>query len=252
MKHYIIAIILVLTSSSAFASAQTEQLWKEGNDAYAMGEFSTALEKYSAIEGLGKESDKLYFNIANTYYKLGNTGKSILYYERSLKLNPANKDAAVNLEIARLGATDKIETINEVIFVEWIRNIRNACSSNKWCLVGFLLLAVTGVLFLFFRHLPWLGWRKTSFVLSCVVFAFALIAFLFSASLKAVAQDSSYCIITASHSNVKSAPNATGNNLFIIHTGTKVHTIEQAGEWSRVELTDGRQGWMLTADAEVI
>ena len=53
-------------------------------------------------------------------------------------------------------------------------------------------------------------------------------------------------------SNVKSAPNSTGGNLFILHEGTKVEILEHVGQWSRIELSDGRQGWMLSKDFEII
>jgi SH3-like domain-containing protein len=53
-------------------------------------------------------------------------------------------------------------------------------------------------------------------------------------------------------SNVKSAPNSTGNNLFILHEGSKVEILEEAGKWRRIEISDGRQGWLESKDIEVI
>ena len=53
-------------------------------------------------------------------------------------------------------------------------------------------------------------------------------------------------------STVKSSPDNSGNTLFILHEGTKVSLIEEIGQWKRVELTDGRQGWINSLDIEVI
>jgi SH3-like domain-containing protein len=53
-------------------------------------------------------------------------------------------------------------------------------------------------------------------------------------------------------SNVKSAPNSTGNNLFILHMGTKIQILEEVQNWIRIELADGRQGWMQSPDVEII
>ena len=64
------------------------------------------------------------------------------------------------------------------------------------------------------------------------------------------AQDNAIVMVPVS--NIKSAPNATGNNLFILHEGSKVEILEQAGKWCRVEISDGRQGWMQKNDVEVI
>jgi SH3-like domain-containing protein len=53
--------------------------------------------------------------------------------------------------------------------------------------------------------------------------------------------------------SVKSSPSGEASkDLFILHEGTKVKLIDQLGTWSKVELADGRQGWMKTDDLEVI
>ncbi|MBQ1219446.1 MAG: SH3 domain-containing protein, partial [Bacteroidales bacterium] len=91
-----------------------------------------------------------------------------------------------------------------------------------------------------------------SFVVACIVFLFAIFAVLFAASLRANANSQDNAIVMVPVSNVKSAPNATGNNLFILHEGSKVEILEEAGKWCRVEISDGRQGWMQKNDVEVI
>jgi uncharacterized protein YgiM (DUF1202 family) len=53
-------------------------------------------------------------------------------------------------------------------------------------------------------------------------------------------------------STVKSSPDNSGKTLFILHEGTKVKLLEELGGWMRVELADGRQGWIISIDIEKI
>ena len=53
--------------------------------------------------------------------------------------------------------------------------------------------------------------------------------------------------------SVRSSPSSeSAKDLFVLHEGTKVRIIDKVGEWSNIELADGRQGWMLSQDMEVI
>ena len=183
---------------------------------------------------------------------MGNNGKAILYYEKALKLNPAGEDAKINLQIARLQTLDKIEVVPEFILATWVKDIRNMLSSNGWAYITIALLAVTAILMLMFKFAPTTGQRKFSFVMACVVFLFAIFTVLFAASLRANANSQDHAIVMVPVSNIKSAPNATGNNLFILHEGSKVEILEEAGKWCRIEISDGRQGWMPIADVEII
>ena len=114
------------------------------------------------------------------------------------------------------------------------------------------MLLVTAVLMLLFRHAPTVGQRKLSFVVACITFLFAVIAFIFSLNLRSKAKSIDFAVVLSPVSNVKSAPNSTGGNLFILHEGTKVEILESVGQWSKVELSDGRQGWMESKDFEAI
>jgi tetratricopeptide (TPR) repeat protein len=111
-------------------------LWAKGNEAYSMGEFNNAIQCYSKIEKQGLVSAALYYNMGNAYYRLKENGKAILYYERTLKVDPANSDARINLQFAGAQTLDKIEEVPDFIFVTWIKNVRNSLSSNGWATLG--------------------------------------------------------------------------------------------------------------------
>ena len=54
-------------------------------------------------------------------------------------------------------------------------------------------------------------------------------------------------------SSVKSSPAAeSSTDLFILHEGTKVKILDEVGDWRNISLADGRQGWMLSSDMEII
>lgn len=254
MRKILIFITLVLLGSSV-ANGQEEsnsKLWQKANDSYSLGDYKEAVALYKEIEERGYVSYKLYYNMANSYYKLQEDGLAILYYSRALKLNPANEDIKTNLEIARLKTLDKIEVIPEFILASWLRRFRNTFSSDAWAMAALVLLAIAALLLLVYKRGDSITARKISFIFSMVLLFFTILAVTFSFTLRndAVAADSAIVLLPVS--NVKSAPNDTGNNLFILHEGTQVEILESVGQWSRIELQDGRQGWMLSSDFEVI
>lgn len=251
MKKTVYILVFLLISQFSFA-LDRDSLWVRANDAYSLGEYATALDIYQHIEKDGYVSARLWYNMGNTYYKLQDDGKAILYYERALKLDPSNSDVKHNLEIARLKILDKIETVPEFILTTWTKDLRNTMSSDKWAWTGVALLFIVALLLLAFRFAPLASQRKISFVLACLVSLCVILSFAFSISLKSNVESGDGAVVLVPVSNVKSAPNSTGGNLFILHEGTKVEILEHVGQWSRIELSDGRQGWMLSKDFEII
>lgn len=250
--------VAILSSSITGYSADTSaagninELWTKGNEAYSMGEYTNAVKCYSQIEKDGYASSALYYNMGNAFYKMGQNAKAILYYERVLKVDPANSDAKTNLEIARAQTLDKIEAVPGFIFVTWIKAARNILSSNGWARLALILLVITCLLLMALKFGKSARTKKISFIVSCVFFFFTLVSFLFSASLAVKANSTNYAVIMNGIGNVKSAPNSTGNSIFVLHQGTKVKILEKAEGWDKIQINDGRQGWIQTEDIEVI
>ena len=53
-------------------------------------------------------------------------------------------------------------------------------------------------------------------------------------------------------SSIKSSPGDAGKSIFVLHEGTKVRLLDELGTWRKIELSDGRQGWVETSALEVI
>ena len=60
-------------------------------------------------------------------------------------------------------------------------------------------------------------------------------------------------IVTAPTITVKSTPNESGTDLFVLHEGTKVYIEDNSMKgWKEIRLEDGKEGWLPTSSIEVI
>lgn len=249
------ATLLVLLLSLALPAAAQEDvssLWEKAGEAFAAGQWQNALNCYQMIEGEGLESDDLYYNIGNTFLKLQDNAHAILYYERALKLNPSHADAAHNLEIVRQMTLDKIDEVPDFILVSWFHNLRQGLSANAWAWITLGLLLLAGILLTVFRSGAPRSLRKVSFVLSCIVLVLAIFTFIFSLQQKRAVTRQDSAIVTAPVCSVKSSPAEGGKTVFVLHEGTKVRLLDDVGDWARIEIADGRQGWAQGSTFEII
>ena len=249
------AALLVLLLSLAMPAAAQEDvssLWEKAGEAFAAGQWQNALNCYQMIEGEGLESDDLYYNIGNTFLKLQDNAHAILYYERALKLNPSHADAAHNLEIVRQMTLDKIDEVPEFILVSWFHGLRQGLSANAWAWITLGLLLLAGVLLTVFRSGAPRSLRKVSFILSCIVLVLAIFTFIFSLQQKRAVTRQDSAIVTAPVCSVKSSPAEGGKTVFVLHEGTKVRLLDDVGDWAKIEIADGRQGWAQGSTFEII
>ena len=249
------ATLLVLLLSLALPAAAQEDvssLWEKAGEAFAAGQWQNALNCYQMIEGEGLVSDDLYYNIGNTFLKLQDNAHAILYYERALKLNPSHADAAHNLEIVRQMTLDKIDEVPDFILVSWFHNLRQGLTANAWAWITLGLLLLAGILLTVFRSGAPRSLRKVSFILSCIVLVLAIFTFIFSLQQKRAVTRQDSAIVTAPVCSVKSSPAEGGKTVFVLHEGTKVRLLDDVGDWARIEIADGRQGWAQGSTFEII
>ncbi|HOO42870.1 MAG TPA: tetratricopeptide repeat protein [Bacteroidales bacterium] len=245
MKKILFLIVFGLVSSfTAEAREIPDSLWNEANAFYAGEQYQDALDRYLEIENSGVESADLYYNIGNTYFKMRYMAYAVLYYEKALRLSPNDPDIAYNLEIAREQCIDRIEPVPTFFVADWIRESHQIMSSDKWAVlsVGILLLAI--LFFMLFLFARGVRFRKAAFILSLVIFLFALTTTVFAWQAKNQATRKDIAIVLAAVSPVKAAPDIQGKDLLVIHEGTRVRVLEEMGSWARIELEDGRQGWV--------
>lgn len=245
-------LLSIVLSTPVQAQDEVAGLWQKAGEAFAAGQWQNALNFYQMIEGEGLQSADLYYNLGNTCFKLDDKARAILYFERALKLDPTHDDAAHNLEIVRQMTLDKIDSVPEFILVSWFRKLRQSLPADAWAWLTLALLACGGVLGLFFRNAASPALRRVAFIAACVIFVLSVFVFVFSLQQRRAVMRTDSAIVTAPVCSVKSSPADGGNTVFVLHEGTKVRLLDGVGDWSKVEIADGRQGWVRVNTVEVI
>ncbi len=239
----------LLQTSVAFANIEQQQ--EEARKAYSEGDYKQAIALYETIAHEG-ESDVLYYNLGNAYYKNNQIGKAILNYERALRLNASNEDAEFNLQLANSKIQDKIDPVEVFFLTQWRRNLRALFSSNTWAWTSIVLfvLMLLGILGYAFSPYKWL--RKTSFFLTFLFCALSITTFVFAQQQKNYMEQRAEAIVMEGSVTVKSSPDESGTELFVIHEGTKVYIKSSLNQWSEISLADGNVGWVKKSAIEQI
>jgi len=246
----LLSLVLFLFFSTTLMAqdGNGKQLFDDANTAYNNGDFEAAIDGYTKIEDMGQESAMLFFNKGNAYYKLKNYPMSILYYEKALALEPNNEDIKTNLQIANLTKVDKIDPLPQPIFQRWWESVKNSLAPNAWAwlTVALLALALAFLLVFFLSRVQAL--RKTGFFMSLVF----IVAFVLSVVFAALSRHDSLthddAIIITPSVTMMSAPVRSGEELLVLHEGTKVKVIDKIDEWNKVRLADGNIGWIKAED----
>ncbi|MFT3738940.1 MAG: tetratricopeptide repeat protein [Breznakibacter sp.] len=249
MKKYIILIIAAFTLGKA--TAQDPRL-VNANQLYAAGKFAESAQAYEDILKSGVESEALYFNLGNAYYKSGVLPRAILNYERALLLDPDDKDVIYNLDLANSQIADRINDVGHFFLKGWFVDLINKGTSDFWAWTGIAAFIIGLAAFGVFRYSPSTALKRTGFYISIGLLLVVVLAFSFSHQQKDRLANRTEAIVFAPTVNVKSSPDNSGTDLFVIHEGTKVKILETLGSWRKIQLRDGSQGWIPANDFEVI
>jgi tetratricopeptide (TPR) repeat protein len=249
MKHILkISLLLsvLLSASINYSYASDNPDLRAAFGHYQQQEYQQAIDIYQSYIDSGLVSDELYYNLGNCYYKIEKIPSAILYYEKALKLNSRNEDAQHNLELVSLMHTDKIEQIPQLFIKRWDKALIRLFPKAWWTVIWMLFFALTllsvGGLFISHQH-------KRLFLYSLIL-SLALSTFSGVYAIKEYNYQNKEQagIVFTPTLNVKSSPDDSSVNLFVIHAGTRVELLDQVGNWHQISIADGSRGWIKAED----
>ena len=240
----ILIFIFIMSSLKSSSSNEMEQLFQQGNDFYSNKEYIKAIDIYKRILEKGYESGDLYYNLGNAYYRIGEIGKSILNYEKSLKFLPDNENIKFNLKLARLKIKDKVNRPPEFILFRIGREVIDNLSAFEWAIVlssAVFLVAIFFTIFSLSSSQKLHVFARRSMILFIIIAVLSVYPLYYRYKMENTGNSG---IILKDEIETISAPQKGSTTLFIIHEGTKVKIIGRDNEWLKIELIDGKQGWV--------
>lgn len=242
----------IVNISVPMSATEQISIWNSANDSYAKGEYLEAIELYSKLLETGRESTKLYYNLGNAYFKSDSLGRAILNYNRALKLSPSDEDVIYNLEIANARTVNRIDAVPEFFMVTWSRGVVSLLGSDGWALASLILLALSLAGAMLYLLSSSVGGRKGGFTVGVVAFVLFCFALSFSTKVKRQKLHSVDAIVMSSAASVKSSPDNSGKDLFVLNEGVKVVISERLNGWCNISIASGNKGWINQKYIEVI
>lgn len=231
----------------SFDRAQATRHTLAGNDAYAAGDWASAISAYEAALASGADSADLWFNLGNACYRAGQSGRAALAFEKALRRDPGDSAARKNLELVRaqagrsavgsqpppfldrLGARVDPDVSAVVLLVCWVL----ACAA----LASRLRLR---------RSLP----RLLAAVLAGVFLAGSA-AFGIATWAASQVRESGWAVVVSA-GDVRESPQPEARIAFPIEPTVAVRISASVGRYLRIELPGGLSGWIEAAKIEAI
>lgn len=262
IQHILIAIVLatpffVSCSAGIRETSQYKQYATEAKAHYDAERYPQAiacmqdLSQYVAQHSQSSAAEM--HNLASAYYRSGELGMAILYYERAHRIEPHNQAIAHSLKIARGKTVDKLEANSSLPEVFW-HKVAYSVSTKVAIGIAYLLVSLLAFAIVLYLLSKRRRYRQVGF------YTFFIALVLFVLDLAVLAQhrrdffDTSERIVTAALAYVKSEPKDEAQTLFQIHEGTKIVVRQKnnTNAWLLIELADGKQGWLPTEESKAI
>lgn len=242
-RLFLSMMFVVLLAGFAPAGAQTaEELFKQGNDLFEAKQYDSAVTIYSQVVSMGLESAPLYFNLGNAYFKAGDLGRAILYYEKARKLNPDDPDIQGNLDFAKRFTSIQMEGVQlnpiSSLFESIVRPYR--LNTLAWVTAVFFIL-------LFILLTARFGFNNRG-ALVRVGLTVGLILLFVTALLTTVKYEKDYrtemAVVVGDEAVVRTGPSLLSDKELDAAPGLVVEILDESGDFYNVLFKNKRRGWI--------
>jgi len=221
-----------------------QEAFEKGNALYQKGKYEEAISSYESVVKSGQQSAELYFNLGNCHYKLNKVAPAIFNFEKALLLSPNDTEIQNNLAFAQKMTIDDITEVPKVGFAKIIQDFTSNFHYDTWAwiavgLSGLFLLCFLGY---YFSNTTML--KRAFFLAMLFLLLFDVMSVFAGFAEKDHSENDRPAIVFTEVTSVKSEPNASAQDAFVLHAGTKVYVLESLNHYKKIQLLDLKEGWI--------
>ncbi len=250
MNIFLLSLLIALSPAFAAEEGSLQKAFDEAEALYQQGDYLGAIKTYEKILSENASNGTLYYNLGNAYFKSGDLGRTILNYERALKLSPGDKELKHNLSFVRELLQDRMESPEPPRWLQKLSALHSLLTINGIALLTslfysfILLLSSYAVLRPSFRPI-----LLRVFLIPLLGF---LVLFLGLGLFKVMEERFSPVIVVSEEVDVHYGPSVHETKAFVLHAGTKCSVRESSGDWVLIWLSNDRGGWVEKSGVERI
>ncbi len=220
-------------------AGQPEELFLRAAQSYDDGRYAASVELYETLIGQGHDSAAVYYDLGNALLRGGALGRAIGAYRQAEARAPRDADIAANLTFARSSAKDAIAPVAPSPLIRTLLFWHHllAPAERTWALLACHSALWVGVAI----RIATAGRRVPRWLLGAL--AVPAVALGLSAATHALAP-TRVAVVTAATTEVRAGTSHDAVVRFELHEGTEAAWVDSSGEWLRIALSDGKDGWI--------
>ena len=233
--------------TSSYGSTGPEALYLEGINAYHEGHYDRAAALFLNVAETPLENGDLYYNLGNAFYKKGDLGRSVLWYERALKLMPSDPDLQFNHQFVTGLVVDTAENRSTPladVFLFWKH--RMSRQATAWAAVSSFVIFTLIFLIRNVKSSRGLKYGERTVLAFSVIFILAACYDFYTDRFDRQA------VVISEEISVRSGLSDDATELFRLHHGTKVDVHEELRGYVKIRFADDKIGWIEKKNIEII
>jgi tetratricopeptide (TPR) repeat protein len=238
---FIFWVGIILLPATIWGQVSTEI--SQANQLYNQNQFREVAEIYERVVADGVENGHLYYNLGNTYFRMGDLPRAILNYVKAQNLLPRNEDVEANLEYAVRQTVDQMDgrkphALEAILF--WIGdlNLSEHMTALFWINLAFWIAMAVRL------HLR----TPATYSARNTLLAFLVLALVSTGFRWHQETHQSIGVILPQQIDVHSGWSPATVVLFQLHQGTLVSISQEKENWYEIELSDQKKGWTLKSN----